>query len=183
MGIFSGPPFIGPLTVVYRTIAYNRGVLVPRIQREMSCDCDPDFHLGYRLTWIATGVGVLLNSLSLFDRVTPFGFSATLGVAIGFGILALASLRQGFERGVDWLGHVATASFVGALVPMLPSLVWTMALSEMPFWVATVTAVAVLLVMLRMQIRRDRATRRAGWTIVWGVGLALGTGVAALLAG
>ena len=112
------------LELAYRTIAYNRRILAPaRPTQGPSCECDPDFHAGYRAVGIALSAGFAFAAALLFGavarRTSPLGVALPLTAAwfaaAGLGLFLVRGGREGRERAWTFAGHVAVVAAISAL--------------------------------------------------------------------
>lgn len=176
--VLSSPLLLPVSNVAYRTIAFNRGVIVPRIQRDLSCECDPDFHRGYRTLWILAAFGAACAALHLFESASVSDFPLLLGFALANASLAGASVGLGEREGIDWLGHCATTNLVGAAVLLVPTLGGLVFGRELPTSLTLEACIVALLLMLWIQLHRNRAAGRPMQTVFWSLSIAFGMGVA-----
>ena len=96
-----------PLALLYRLVAFNRRILSPVRGGGMRCACDPDFHLGLRLTFTALCWAGLLLLGWAYGALAPV-------VALG-GTLAAASLLLRGQAGHDARAHAAWCALLVAL--------------------------------------------------------------------
>lgn len=113
----------GPLSIVYRTIAYNRRVIAPPPPRDIACACDPDPHLGFNALFLAVlllvaaaGAWVLRPMLSFVFGVEPPGPAVFVGVP--FALTAIAALLARKGSRFHAAGHTAWI-LAAAAVPLL----------------------------------------------------------------
>ena len=112
---------------LYSLVSYNRRILVPTRKRGAGFDCSPDFHLGYRVAFIA-GALVLTSlitcafgqSTAAYWPVDNPGVKTLLTGATAWAVPALLALIFA-KKAVDYLGHLTTVVILGALL-LLPSI-------------------------------------------------------------
>jgi hypothetical protein len=104
---------------LYAFISYNRKVIYPFRKRQNHSgshfDCSPDFHIGYRWSFILWAVlsSYLLHSLFL-PQEWHSGYSGMIG--LGFSLIIIGCLRTGFQPMTDLLGQWSVSLLIGSMV-------------------------------------------------------------------
>ena len=181
------PLLRGPLTIVYRTISYNRRVLAPPLGRPAGfrCTCDPDDRPGYQLALIAGLLGLALALTVLFGAAVASGtglesrgrgaLQMVIAAGSGWVVLLLAlGADIGLPRDVRlrFVGHLGMVMVRGLLV-LVPSMLLSLVLSGAVLGVLGVlfglSVTASFLLMLR---DLDRRLRFLGLSRAWLAGWA-----------
>ncbi|MEJ2881747.1 DUF393 domain-containing protein [Pedobacter sp. GR22-6] len=125
--LFAFRPFIWLMTEVYAFVSYNRKVIIPVGLDAQNKQLQPDFRVGYRLSYllfswfmasfILTKYAVLLTGL-----VPVGGHLREYFICAGQLFFQAAMIRfVARERTWEYLGNMMTISFAGALL-LLPAL-------------------------------------------------------------
>lgn len=171
----------------YEAISYNRRIIsVPRHQ--IVCDCEPEVTLARRLSMV---VPLVVLSIVL---VGGFGAAVFVGgqlgealagtefaiVAVGSGYLALAlagALLLSGEQRIDYISHLTTTLFIGALVLLPVSLLALLLPLPAVIGLVGLSALASFAMMFAMQRRRTRALKLSStWVGAWIAALVAGIG-------
>ncbi len=127
--LFAFRPFIWLMTRVYAFISYNRKVIIPVALDQQNNSLQPDFRIGYRLsylffTWFMASF-ILTKYAVLLTGLVPVG-GPLREYFICAGQLFFQAVVIRFvapERTWEYLGNMMTISFAGALL-LLPALVF-----------------------------------------------------------
>ncbi len=115
--------FIALLKPLYWLITYNRRVIAGTKPPREGFDCAPDFHVGWRLTYLA------LMILAIVGISLPH-----LPLLIGFGLTLVVGLGLRNDR-LNFLGHLVTIVFMAAVVlAVLPGGVGVVAAYGVAAW-------------------------------------------------
>jgi predicted DCC family thiol-disulfide oxidoreductase YuxK len=191
VAVAAWPPLAPILRVAYRTIAYNRSILAPKDPGRIRCACDADFRLGYRLVLLVALVALALALAAAFgatlarsgaqasERALALRFAAALAAAWLVPAARAATLPR--ERAFEWLGHLAVAAALGALL-LAPAALLGRWIEGRPLLAAQIAALAVAAAATaRSLARRARAAGVAlAWVAAWGTALAAALAVALL---
>jgi predicted DCC family thiol-disulfide oxidoreductase YuxK len=101
-------PVRAVLRLAYRLVAYNRRILSPVRGGGIRCACDPDFHVGLRLGFIALALGAS-GLLGAFVLPRPLAFAA------GQAVLLVAGLARSGQGRADALAHAAWVGWLAGL--------------------------------------------------------------------
>ena len=96
--------FIAALKPLYWLITYNRRVIAGTKPPVEGFDCAPDFHFGWRLTYLAL----------IAAAVLLLGFPSTF-LLVGLGLVLFTGLLLREDR-LTFLGHFVTILFMAAVV-------------------------------------------------------------------
>lgn len=171
-------PFARPVSFLYHVISYNRRILAP-VPRTMSCDCDPDFHAGYRSAFmVLCGVYALALIVLLggtVDRIGGPGWAVPVVVLAAWGPLLLPLFPWTRPRSFDWLAHVLMTLAAGLTLTLPAALAAALFDGGTRLFVQGATlllAATWTFVMLRRRVVPvDLST---SWPVLWGACLASG---------
>lgn len=163
--LFVFEPFIWIMSKVYAFISYNRRVIIPAPQTDISV-LKPTFKLNYRIaylvfTWLITSL-ILTRYAALLTHYVPIGtgyreYLICVGQIFCQGIVV--SLVDGKKRW-DYLGNMMTISLAGSLL-LLPVIMLTKWLGQIPL-IYTGYFVCVAGLMFLEHIRRSKLLQLNG---------------------
>ncbi len=160
--IASLPGLRSVVDAVYRTVSYNRRILVPARPAQpgqIACACDPDYRPGLRLTLILFCVAALGALAYLFGAGFGRGTAALAVALLLFGAGGVACLRLRGEARMTWVGHYSVAALAGGL-GLLPAVLLAPWLPlSAALWLRRVCVAAALLIGFAVLARRRRSLR------------------------
>ena len=167
------PIIYKPLTVLYKSISYNRKVIAPAKLSSNERPCNPDFNLSYRwmyILFVATATAFIVNNFTaqLFPH---FGWphNLTTELAICFGQIMWQAIAAQLIIGQDktnYLGHMSTVSMMGALLLLPITLLLT--LVSFSVYVKLLLFFSVIGFMFFEHIRRCNLLGISSWmTVSW----------------
>ncbi len=166
--VFDWKPFYQGMHTLYKFISYNRKVIAPAPVYGKSDACTPDFHTGYRIsyllfTWVITSLIITSYATyinSLLELRNSFGreFLICGGQLLWQGAFVYSCLR---DRRMEYLGNMMTISLGGALL-LLPGMWILSAFGAQPIVFACWFLVVATL-MLAEHIRRVRLLQAPAW--------------------
>lgn len=162
------PPLHAALRTLYAFISYNRRILAGGHPCEGACT--PDFHAGWRYVWL--GFAALISVLITVAAGDAAG-GAWLGRALappesllitgsGWLLFLLLTLQLPYRMRMDYLGQLATVSFVGVLL-LLPALLLDGWLPAAAPWLWAGAIALSFGTMYRMLLRRTRVSLLPAW--------------------
>ncbi|KIO75864.1 hypothetical protein TH53_18440 [Pedobacter lusitanus] len=172
--LFAFRPFIGVMEKAYAFISYNRRVIIPAAEQRSSTQQMPAFRLDYRIAYlvfswlviayILSGYTRLMNGLIPDDHI--YREYLICGGQLLFQALVVSRMQLGNQQKWDYLGHMMTISFGGALL-LLPVLLISQWIS-LPAMVYAGYFMGVAGLMFLEHIRRTRLLK-LGWglTVSW----------------
>ncbi len=164
-GIFMFKPFRASMNLVYKFISYNRKVIAPAATFEAENSCTPDFHAGWRwsyiiFSWVITSFILGRYTTLLYPLLESSSFNRELFICGGQlmwqGLIVSLFNRQ---RVLHYLGNLMTISLAGGLL-LLPALALQRLISSPWFFAAYFMLVVSL--MLLEHIRRVRLLELPG---------------------
>lgn len=173
--LFSFPPFRLLMKGFYSFISYNRRVIVPASKFEGKNSCTPDFHLGYRISYLVFSwfiVSLTLTAYAHFLKPMIPGASfyrefIVCGGQMIFQAITISFIRR--DRLIHYLGNMMTISFGGAilLIPVLiiGKLGFISSPSVFSGWFLIVAGLMLMEHIRRMKILEIHWTASASWVI------------------
>ncbi len=160
----------------YCFISYNRRVITATASAGKGIDCAPDYHQGYRLSFI--GICIVLATLITwqlglsvrhhFAQVTPLQILLACGSGWMLQIGAALVLLRG---SIEYIGQLAVLMAIGTLV-LLPGL-WLDRLTGYQHigWIVGSITLSSLLMHIEHHRRTQYLSLNRLWTISWLVAL------------
>lgn len=169
---------VRPVSFLYHVISYNRRILAP-VPRTMSCDCDPDFHAGYRSAFMVLCGAYALGLIALLSGTVRGiggpGWTVPVVVLAAWGPLLLPLFPWTRPRSFDWLAHVLTTLAAGLTLTLPAALAAVLFDGGTRLFVQVATlllAAAWTFVMLRRRVVPVGLS--TSWAVLWGACLASG---------
>jgi len=119
MRVFLFPPLLLILDFIYHAFSYNRRLIAP-VYTTIENDCKPEFHWGFRLSYIflVLSFSVFISYLVGLSLSQFFSSGAQYLAVVGVGwLLHFAMIFvYGVRNKMEYYGHLATIMMAGILV-------------------------------------------------------------------
>ena len=119
LSIFLFPPIFQLLNFLYLIFSYNRRMIAP-VYEKLDKDCQPNFHWGFRLSYIfLAGIFSLFSSYWLGNALKGYFDSAlsyVLLVVVGWILHSLFIQIYSVKEKMEYYGHLTTVVLSGTLV-------------------------------------------------------------------
>lgn len=169
--VLNFPGFKGVMNWVYKTISYNRRMMVGGKPASHSTSCEPDFHLTWRLIYLVSSL--LVGAAAWYGvgnhifREESGGWQLLTFTGIGWMAMFAATMILPFRLRMEYLGNLATLLNISTLM-FAPGL-WLISLAGKNL--SGLMFMNVLIVFIAMYLFHERRIANLGlhhrWQWVW----------------